>query len=122
VNVSAYILTVHMSGPERNFWCGFWPSFLKNNLICFAEELTFQILHTQMDTLSHAHLLILNTGQSTPIAGAANKITVTLQTNVEVSGNERQNITLSGLSKAIADSELKLQDVPDSYGLFQFFE
>jgi hypothetical protein len=75
-----------------------------------------------MDTLSHTYILILNAGQSTPIAGAANKITVTFQTNVEVSGNERQNITLSGLSNAIADSEIRLQDVADSYGLFQFFE
>jgi ACT domain-containing protein len=90
--------------------------------VFFAEELIFLISHAQMDTLSDTYILILNIGQSTPIAGAANKITVTFQTNVEVSGNERQNITLSGLSNAIADSELRLQDVADSYGLFQFFE
>jgi hypothetical protein len=74
------------------------------------------------DRHTYMSILTVTTGQSTPIAGAANKITVTFQTNVEISGNEQQNITLSGLSNAIADSELRLENVPDSYGAFQFFE
>ena len=62
-------------------------------------------------------------GQTTPIAGAVNRITVTFQTNVEISGDENQTITLSGLSNAIADRRIRLENPLDSfYDAFQFFE
>ena len=66
--------------------------------------------------------IVRDIGQSTPIAGAVNRITVTFQTNVQISGDERQNITISGLSNAIADTALRLINLPDSFDAFQFFE
>jgi hypothetical protein len=62
-------------------------------------------------------------GQTTPVAGAINRITVTFQTNIEISGDEQQNITLSGLSNAVADRRIRLENPLDSfYDAYQFFE
>jgi len=73
--------------------------------------MTHTLAHTLAHTAHHQTFDVRKIGQSTPLAGAANTITVTIQTSASLLGTDSSTVTILGLTNAPNNPSLPLSSV-----------